>query len=303
MASGRLRILPLAFWDVSDQVCNISRYVKTMRLEDIVNSQKTLTTAQLTADGELMRQIQTQLANCRFYPSNQIDGIFGAKTSFALTEFCKSVWLNNATTGLWGATFAKELLVSVPPASKSITQQDYQMAATRLGVEVATIKAVVEVECNGSGFFKDGRTKILFEAHHFDRYTKGQFRQSHPNISSPTWNRKLYFGGVREYARFDEAKSLNAWAAMMSVSWGLGQIMGFNHVLCGYKTVESFVADMAISEGKQLMAMCEFIRNRGLVTALKKHEWNTFAYAYNGEGYRANAYHLKLASAYNKYRS
>ena len=272
-----------------------------MRLEDIVNSQKTLTTVQLTADSELMRQIQTQLANSRFYPSNQIDGIFGAKTRIALTEFCKSVWLNNATTGLWGATFAEELLEAEAPASKSITQQDYMMAATSLGVELAAIKAVVEVECNGSGFFKDGRTKILFEAHHFDRYTKGQFRQSHPNISSPKWNRKLYFGGVKEYARYESAKSLNAHAAMMSTSFGMGQVMGFNFGLCGYKTVESFVADMAISEGKQLMAMCEFIRTNGLVTALKRHDWNTFAYTYNGEGYRVNAYHLKLASAYQKY--
>ena len=84
----------------------------------------------------------------------------------------------------------------------------------------------------------------------------------------------------------------------MSTSWGLGQVMGFNHKACGYSTVESFTQDMYISEGKQLLAMCGFIKSKKLHDALRTKNWNKFAYGYNGEAYAVNAYHTKLASAY-----
>jgi hypothetical protein len=271
-----------------------------MKLEDLVNLKKTIKTADLSLDPELLTQAQTKLAACRFYPSS-IDGRWGPSTEKALAQFCKSVWLNCSTTGLWGATFAQELLEAEPPASKILTGCDYQNAARQLGVEVAAVKAVVDVECSGAGFLADGRVKILFEAHWFDSYTKGKFRRSHPNISSAIWNPKLYLGGSREYQRLELAKSLVPSAALMSTSFGIGQIMGFNYKNCGCNSVESFVADMQVSEGRQLAAMCEFIRHQGLVAALKKHDWNAFAYTYNGEAYRKNAYHLKLAAAYQKY--
>jgi hypothetical protein len=190
----------------------------------------------------------------------------------------------------------------IPLGSKEITEEDYQKAAALLKVDVSAIKAVVEVEAAGNGFLKDGRPKILFEAHQFSKFTNHRFDSTHPTISSRRWNPALYTRG-REYDRLEKAKALDQEAALKSTSWGLGQVMGFNYRLAGYSDVNSFVKDMHVSEGKQLLAMMHFIQSNHLDRALKNHDWAAFARGYNGSGYRQNQYDTKLARAYQKFVS
>ena len=47
------------------------------------------------------------------------------------------------------------------------SEADYAAAAARYDVPVPSVKTVVEVEAAGDGFLRDGRPKILFEAHYF----------------------------------------------------------------------------------------------------------------------------------------
>jgi LysM repeat protein len=189
------------------------------------------------------------------------------------------------------------------PASRSLTEADFQRAAKTLGVDVATIKAVAQVEAAGSGFLADGRPKILFEAHIFSDKTNGRYDGSNPNISSPRWNRNLYSGGAGEYPRLEQAMALNSNAALQSASWGKFQIMGFNHKAAGYSSVEAFVKDMKHSEGKQLDAFVNFIKaDPAMHRALQNKDWAGFAYRYNGEGYAANQYDVKLRNAYNQFK-
>ncbi|MEJ2609131.1 MAG: N-acetylmuramidase domain-containing protein [Candidatus Thiodiazotropha sp.] len=110
-----------------------------------------------------------------------------------------------------------------------MTNADWQRAAKQLGVDVASIKAVADVEAAGSGFLSNGQPKILFEAHQFSRLTNGRYNASHPNISSHSWNRSLYKGGAAEHNRLHEAQALNDTTALKSASWGKFQIMGFNY--------------------------------------------------------------------------
>lgn len=246
------------------------------------------------ASSEIIIAVQKQLNRLGYNLAT--DGILGAYTLTAFNSFKASEHLGEP--GILGPTTAAKLLEAKPVESKYLCKADYEKAAEFLNCDVAAIKAVVQIEANGGGFFTDGRPKILFEAHWFDHFTKGKYRESHPNISSARWNRSLYKGGVAEYSRLDAAKKLNNWAALMSASWGLGQVMGMNHKACGYSTVEFFVQDMYISEGKQLLAMCGFIKSKNLDDALRARNWSKFAYGYNGESYAAHAYHTKLASAY-----
>lgn len=214
----------------------------------------------------------------------------------------------------------------VPPAA---TQQiglaltDYQAAATALACTVAQIRAVDEVESKG-GWFKDVRSdilgldgeggfidgphlpKILFEAHIFDRQTEGRFRQSHPNLSSARWNRALYVGGQGEWTRLYRAMQLAPRAALMSASVGRYQIMGFNHKLAGFDTVEAYWDAMKRSERDHLDAFVAFIRNAKLLHALRAisnspRDCVAFAKGYNGAGYAANNYHVKIAAAHAKW--
>lgn len=205
-----------------------------------------------------------------------------------------------------------------------LTEQDYIDAAAELGVRVATVKALREVE-SGGGWFKDVRAdildldgpggfldgknlpKILFEAHIFDRETGGRFRASHPNLSSARWNKALYVGGQAEYVRLDAAMGLDRRAALMSASAGLFQIMGFNFAAAGFADVEAFWAAMKTGERAHLMAFIAFVKNtRGLLAAARKVDGNAencrdFARLYNGAGYAANDYHTKIATAFRKW--
>jgi len=48
-----------------------------------------------------------------------------------------------------------------------ISENQFSTSAKSLNVEVASIKAVAEVESSGDGFLADGKPKILFEPHIF----------------------------------------------------------------------------------------------------------------------------------------
>ncbi len=182
-----------------------------------------------------------------------------------------------------------------------ITQQDFVNAAGDLKCEVAAVKAVAEVEARGSGFLGDGRPKILFEAHHFSRFTKRVYDKLYPNISSSTWKKDLYLGGAKEYDRLNEAIKLDAKSAIQSASWGAFQIMGFNYQSAGFTSPEDYVAAMYKGEGEHLKAFVSFVKSMKLAKHIQTKSWEAFAKAYNGPKYKDNDYDGKLAKAYAKH--
>jgi len=186
--------------------------------------------------------------------------------------------------------------------SKGLSALDYIDSAREIGCSVAAIKAVAEVESSGGGFLLDGRPKILFEAHKFSEYTKRRFDATHPNISSVSWNRKLYRGGIGEYSRLQAAIELDHVAALKSASWGRFQILGANHLLCKFATVELFVAAHFHNENEQLDAFVSFVKSRKLDGHMRTGNWAGFALGYNGRRYKENNYDVKLAAAEQKYQ-
>jgi hypothetical protein len=176
---------------------------------------------------------------------------------------------------------------------------DLANAAEALNCEVACVKAVAEVESQGSGFLPSGRPKILFEALWFSRLTQNRYDASHPDISSPRWNKALY--SKDEYARLEKAVALDRTAALQSASWGRFQIMGFNFKESGFASVEDYVQAMYESEGRQLDAFISFLKAKHLDAPLRERRWGDFAHGYNGPGYKDNRYDEKLLAAYRKY--
>lgn len=190
----------------------------------------------------------------------------------------------------------------------TLQEQDFQDAARRLRCDVPAIRAVAEVESSGSGFLADGRPRILFEGHIFSRYTKGIYNANYPDISYPKWDVSKYAKGPNaeargqgEWARLIRAKMLNERAALFSASYGMFQIMGFNHSLCGYTSVDTFVEDMGESARNHLLAFCEYIVHVRLDDELRNHYWKEFAKRYNGPMYQKNRYDEKLALAYARH--
>lgn len=196
-----------------------------------------------------------------------------------------------------------------PAALKSLflSEKDLLTVAEYLGVELAVIKAVNEVESSGQGF-SGNKPKILFEGHVFWRRLEKHgldpksLVHGNENILHKKWTREHYFGGAREHERLDKAKKIHENAALESASWGLFQIMGYHWESLGYKSVKDFVKLMNKSEGEHIKAFGRFIVANNLSKYLKSLDWANFARCYNGPGYKENKYDEKLKRAYNKYK-
>lgn len=187
-----------------------------------------------------------------------------------------------------------------------LRQSDITEAAAQLGVDVASVLAVNEVESAGSGFVKAGAPRILFERHIFWRQLRDHgidpapLARKYPGVVSQA--RGGYAGGLSEYTRLSVARQICEPAAYESASWGAFQIMGFHWQLLGYKSVQEMVADASRSEGAQLGQFVRFIlADDALHKALKARKWSAFARIYNGPAYADNLYDVKLARAYKRY--
>ncbi len=102
------------------------------------------------------------------------DGAFGPLTETAVMDFQKKNEL--VIDGIVGQKTWRTLLSEEPEDStllKScfLSESDLNTVAKDLGVELAVVKAVYEVESSGRGFSGD-KPKILFEGHIFWRQLK-----------------------------------------------------------------------------------------------------------------------------------
>lgn len=172
----------------------------------------------------------------------------------------------------------------------------FEKVAQKLGLSVAVVRAVALVESSGTGFLDDGRPVIRFEPHIFSAKTGGKFDRSHPALSNPVFSSQR-FGRWKEY---EAALTLDATAAMLSTSWGMFQIMGFNFKACGFASVSEFVLAHKKSPQAQLDAWAAFIQNSGLVAPLLRRDWKEFASRYNGAGYAVNHYDTRIAETVAK---
>jgi hypothetical protein len=178
---------------------------------------------------------------------------------------------------------------------------DFAAAAQRLGCEAAVVQAVVQVESGPAGAFgPDGRPIILYEPHIFSRRTNRRFDATNPNVSYPTWDRTKYPRTQGErWNQLKEAFALDPENALASASYGLFQIMGFNHQLCGFANATDFVVDMAKSQVRQLAAFEAFVRSNNLVDEMQRKDWEGFARGYNGSG-QVERYGRLLREAYER---
>lgn len=185
---------------------------------------------------------------------------------------------------------------------RPLALDDITAIAGYLGCEVAAVHAVLAVETAGDGFGHDGRPIILNEPHVFYRELgRGDKRKEavRAGLAYQKWGAKPYPKTQAErYAWLDAAMAIDEAAALRSCSWGLGQVMGFNHELVGFATVQAFVAAMTVSEGAQLFAMARFIVANNLQRHLRSKNWASFARGYNGSAYKKHGYDTKLANAY-----
>ena len=233
------------------------------------------------------------------------DGDFGAGTEAAVRAFQSKIGL--VADGIAGAKTQAALAGS--NLERLLRQSSLKAAATRLGVPLAAIMAINQVESRGTGFTDNGRPVVLFERHVMRERLlahglTAQAVQALEDQSPGLVNHKPggYVGGTAEYQRLLYAKTLHEVAALESASWGLFQIMGYHWERLGYASADEFAERMGRNEVEHLEAFVRFIEaDSALHKALKTRSWKTFAKLYNGPGYEKNLYDVKLSRAYAEF--
>lgn len=156
--------------------------------------------------------------------------------------------------------------------AEPVTDDGFRAACEKIKCFPFVLWAVLRVETSGCGFRHDRSVQRRFEPHIFRRNT---------GITLPT---------------FEAAFEADRIGAMRATSWGIGQVMGFNAEMVGYKQngVEGMVATFADFEDAQLAAMAEFCVRTGAAEKLRNRDWGGFAAIYNGPAYKDNDYDKKL---------
>lgn len=187
-------------------------------------------------------------------------------------------------------------------AGKRLADEDLPRLGHGIGVGEDEIHAFLDVETSGGGFDSKGRPKALYEPHRAYALSQGAARAElvRLGIAYPKWGTKPYPSD--SYPRIVQAMAIDPRVALEATSWGLGQIMGSNHVAAGFESAAEMVAAFLDSEEAQLAAAVSFIRANHLDDELRDHRWAAFAAGYNGPGYRRNAYDTKLAARYAFWR-
>lgn len=189
-----------------------------------------------------------------------------------------------------------------------LTEEDYQIVADSMGIEVATIKSIVEIEtgrCH-DGIVEPGIPLVNFDASIFKSFMRRARKSYSKHLSSPAFKapntRKYGSFGKAQWARLESARKINKDIADRATFWGMFQIGGFNWKKCGCDSLEEFVNRMSTSEFEQLKLFAEFCKNTDLIKYLKEKKWAAFAYRYNGPGYKRHHYDIRLRKAYYKFK-
>lgn len=198
-------------------------------------------------------------------------------------------------------------------AAKRLEDIDLPRIGHSIGVGEDELHAFMDTEAAGSGFDSQGRPKMLFEPHVFYRNLTGAQRTAavQQGLAYAKWKPGAY--PRDSYPRLMRAMRINETAALKASSWGLGQILGENHRMVGYATVQQMVFAMMADEEKHLEAMVAYLVSarldddmRDLAALTRKTlpaDTAPIVRVYNGPGYKANRYDVKFANAHNKWRS
>ncbi len=173
-------------------------------------------------------------------------------------------------------------------------------------IDPACAVAVLCVESSGKGFDRSngGRMIIRFENHLFWKYW-GKYNTAafHRHFqygkkdggSIKVWLGHLWRSGydgewqsfhgnqAKEWDVLEFARTLDEGAALLSISMGAPQIMGFNHKKIGYDRVPEMFEKFSLGIRCQIQGFFDFFSD-GMIEALKKRDFVRFAGYYNGSG-------------------
>jgi uncharacterized protein YraI len=168
-------------------------------------------------------------------------------------------------------------------------------------LDVACAIAVICVESSGKGFERnnDNRMIIRFENHKFWKYWgkfhPDEFWQHFKSDSEKIWQGHQFRGSSddpwssfhgsqhKEWSVFEFARAFDERAAMLSISMGASQIMGFNYDVIGYSSVQQMFNAFAHDINAHFEGLFDFC-SPSMLENLRQLEFEDFAARYNGSG-------------------
>ncbi|HEX2866108.1 MAG TPA: N-acetylmuramidase domain-containing protein [Ignavibacteriales bacterium] len=151
--------------------------------------------------------------------------------------------------------------------------------------------AILMTESNAEGFDEKGKIKQRFESGIFSGFTKVKNGDSpkHPALPGldPKWIKQR-----------DDHELL-----LMSYSYGIAQIMGWQYPYIGYRSIYDMVMDYEESEDNQVKNFCLFCQNYRdgrFLKALQELNYRLIANMYNGAAFERNRYDEKLKHFFNQ---
>jgi hypothetical protein len=177
---------------------------------------------------------------------------------------------------------------------------------------------VLCVESSGKGFDPGNQDRMIirFENHKFwkywgktnpDRferhftYKAGQVWKGHKWRKAPDHAWQAFHG--RQHAEWEVltfARAIENDAALMSISMGAPQIMGFNYRAVGYRNVQEMFDTFAEGIEAHIEGMFEFM-SPAMVRHLQRRDFTAFAGLYNGSGQK-ETYGLWIKKHYEAFK-
>jgi MscS family membrane protein len=200
-----------------------------------------------------------------------------------------------------------QLIKKTIKKGKELVDSEIIDIAKDLKIEEAALRALIEVESIGHGFYANGKPTIRFEGHKFykELNKKGidpnQYTEKYPDIVYPRWTKKFYQNDEKEYERLEKAKQIDKTAAYLSTSWGLFNLSGQLYKECGFTSVDELVYNIYMTEKEHLEAFADLLKAKNLIEDIQNNNWTNFARKYNGPNFNRKGIDQKLQKAYERF--
>jgi peptidoglycan hydrolase-like protein with peptidoglycan-binding domain len=177
------------------------------------------------------------------------------------------------------------------------------------GLPQAFVLGIIEKESAGHVFWTVGGKQvppIRPEGHYFYKYLTGAKRtEAMQKGLAAKKAGTVHVPGKYEavYAMFNRMVMIDPEVACMSISMGIGQVMGAHFRTLGYSSATEMYRHCCTGLEGQVEIMLRFITaDKVLTKAAQTLDYTTFAKGYNGPGYRRNNYDVLLRQYTEKWQ-
>lgn len=185
----------------------------------------------------------------------------------------------------------KRVFYGQPSGVKTDLLALYQATAKELDVPPAAVRAFAIVESDEKSHTAAGFPVLRFEQHRWKKYRVAE-------AAAMTFDKAVNSKNLDErWEQFERMREVASDAAILSHSFGIFQVMGFNYKQCLCADVETFLRRSMTVEGQFTLFKRFMLESPALLSAVRRFKPEDVGFHYNGPQYKRNKYDVKWAAA------